>query len=194
MAIGFGGVGVQAGEGHNTSKSILEDYLSPALRLNRREIKDVKRTAMDMADVSPDEALAYLSGKADKYVNFRPFDLERKLRQTPYDAEKGRAAAEAAYQDVLGRAMSGDEWQRTKDYAAATGVKSGLGLERIAMSRLGAGGYLLSPEAEQWQLKAGNIPRDENGKPIYGMIRYNPEKANQMAADSIKSITAAWGA
>ena len=191
---GFAGVGVSPSEGHNTSKSILEDYLSPALRLNRREMKDIKGAARDLARTSPDEALAYLAGKSDKYINFRPFDLERKIRETPYDMSSGRAAADAAYQDVLGRGMTRDEWQRTKDYAEATGVRSGLGLERAAMSRLGTAGYLLSPEAEQWQLKAGNIPRDEDGKPIYGMIRYNPEKANQMAADSIKAITSAWGA
>lgn len=181
-------LGLQPTEGHHTANKIFEEYPSQLSRLSGKEKKGIKRTAQALFETSPSDAISYLAGQRG-YTNWRPDKLMGQLMARPIDYDRFRSIGSTAYQDLLGRNISDQEWQQTTDYARSMGVRDPSAFQALLSSRIASSpegeARILSEADRTWQSMYGTIPRDAQGNLMRGMVRYNPGQVKEMIAAMI---------
>lgn len=173
--------GSKPSEGHHTSLSIFEDYPARASRLSGKERRRVKRTARDLFEQSPSDAISFLSGYRG-YTNFRPDDLIGKFSAADVNYEAYKPIANVAFQDLLSRPMTEAEWADTTSYAKAMGAKDPNSFQALLNSRiLSANPGAVKSEADlEWELNFGPMVRDASGALQRGRFQFNPGNVSSL--------------
>lgn len=171
-------------EGHNTGLSIFEDYPARASRLSGKERKQIKRTAQDIFEQSPSDAISFLSGYRG-YTNFRPDSLIGKFMARPVDYERFRPVGSSAFQDLLGRDMTEQEFNQATEYAKTMGIKDPNAFQSFLNTKITSseeGARKIRSEADrQWESLYGTMPRDAQGNLMRGLVAFNPTQAQSIA-------------
>jgi hypothetical protein len=176
-------VGVGASEGSHTTNSLFEQYPAAAGRLSKKEIRSIKDYARELNRTSPSDAASYLAGTRG-YLNWRPESLIAKLGSKSVDYESYRGLAGQAFQDLLGRTMSEDEWAPISESARVKGIKDPNAFDAFINQRVAStpeGQRKIKSEADiAWESQYGNMTRDAEGNLRRGMVRHNPGSVRSM--------------
>jgi len=173
--------GKSPGEGHHTSLSIFEDYPAKVSRLSRKERKGIKKTARELFEQSPSDAISFLSGYRG-YTNFRPDALIGKYSAADVNYEAYKPIAEVSFQDLLSRPMTDAEWADTTSYAKAMGAKDPSSFQALLNSRiLSANPGAVKSEADlDWERTYGPMTRNAKGELQRGRFQFNPGNVSSL--------------
>ena len=179
----FDMVGVGASEGSHTTNSLFEQYPAAAGRLSKKEIRAIKDNTRELYKTSPSDALSYLAGTRG-YLNWRPDSLIAKLNAKPVNYDRYKDLAGQAFQDLLGRSMSENEWAPLAESARIKGIKDPNAFDAFINQRVAStpeGQRKIKSEADiAWESQYGNMTRDAQGNLIRGMVRHNPGSVRSM--------------
>lgn len=180
--------GIKPDEGPHTSLSIFEDYPAQVSRLSKKERKGIRRTALDLFEQSPSDAISYLAGQRG-YTNFRPDRLMGRLMARPVDYEKFKPIASSAYQGLLGRDIDQADWDQATDYARSLNVRDPYAFQSLLNEQIALRNpnKIMTQADREWQSMYGNMQRDPAGNLQRGMVTFDPERFKKMASD-LKSV------
>lgn len=139
-------------------------------------------TAEANSYASPGAKEAFLQSYIGRFSN--PEFIERQLERSykkPIDYSQGgyRELASSAY-NQQGLGLSGEDFQRYVNIAKATNVRSPQAFSDFIRQDLIASGRVKTPEDLAWETAYGDMPRDEKGRLIKGLARYDPNKVSSM--------------
>lgn len=173
--------GIKPSEGHHTSLSIFGDHPARVSRLSKKERKGIRRTALDLFEQSPSDAISYLAGQRG-YTNFRPDRLMGRLMARPVDYEKFKPIASSAYQGLLGRDIDQADWDQATEYAQALNVRDPYAFQSLLNEQIALRNpnKIMTQADREWQSMRGNMQRDAQGNLQRGMVDFDPSRFKSM--------------